>query len=212
MRIQVSIADDHPLIIVGIEKLLQQEETISIQGSFSDGTSLLEGLKYQQPDVLLLDIYMPGMNGYELAAVFSKKYPGMRILALTNNEDLESIRYMMSQGASGYILKTAAATTLINAIKTVHAEGRYIDPVLQDRLLQFSLNNREGTGNVQKLTRREKEILQLIASNYTSQEIANKLFLSKRTVDNHRFSLLTKLDVKNAPALIRKAMDLDLIK
>lgn len=210
MRIQVSIADDHPLIIVGIEKLLQQEEKISTQATFSDGSSLLEGLKEQQPDVLLLDIYMPGMNGYELAGILSKTYPAMRILALTNNEDVDSVKHMMSRGAAGYILKTAAASTLINAIKIVFAEGRYIDPSMNERLIQYSLMQKQEPAL--KLTRREKEILQLIASNYTSQEIADKLFLSKRTVDNHRFSLLTKLDVKNAPALIRKAMELDLLK
>lgn len=211
MRIQVSIADDHPLIIVGIEKLLQQEEKISIQGTFSDGQKLLEGLQQQQPDVLLLDIYMPGMNGYELAATLSRMYPKMRILALTNNEDVDSVKHMLSQGASGYILKTAAAATLIGAIKIIFTEGRYLDPVMNERLLQFSISGQQDSGML-KLTRREKEILQLIASNYTSREIADKLFLSKRTVDNHRFSLLTKLEVKNAPALIRKAMDLDLIR
>jgi DNA-binding NarL/FixJ family response regulator len=211
MRIQVSIADDHPLIIVGIEKLLQQEEKISIQRTFSDGSSLLEGLTQQQPDVLLLDIYMPDINGYELAGIISKTYPQVRIMALTNNEDIDSVKQMLNRGASGYILKTAAGATLINAIKTLHAEGRYLDPAMNERLLQFSLAGKQETETL-KLTRRELEILQMIASNYTSREIADKLFLSKRTVDNHRFSLLTKLDVKNAPALIRKAIELNLIK
>jgi DNA-binding NarL/FixJ family response regulator len=212
MRIQVSIADDHPLIIVGIEKLLQQEEKISIQGTFSNGSTLLEGLKHQQPDVLLLDIYMPDINGYELAGIISKTYPQVRIMALTNSEDIDSVKQMLNRGATGYILKTAAGATLINAIKTLHAEGRYLDPAMNERLLQFSLGGGRQDAEPLKLTRRELEILQLIASNYTSREIADKLFLSKRTVDNHRFSLLAKLDVKNAPALIRKAIELNLIK
>jgi DNA-binding NarL/FixJ family response regulator len=210
MSIKVFIADDHPLILQGIEQLLSRNgDEIELLGSFEDGASLLQQLPWQQPDVILLDIQMPGRDGYNLCKFISDNYPDVPILALTNNEHIESVRHIISLGARGYLLKTSPPSMLIEAIKTVSRNQEFIDPALHTRLVNFSL--RSNMPVAIKLTRREKEILQLMATNHTSKDIAEKLFLSKRTVDNHRFNLLAKLDVKNAPALVKKAIELGLL-
>jgi DNA-binding NarL/FixJ family response regulator len=116
----------------------------------------------------------------------------------------------MNYGAAGYVLKTSGADVILNAIRSVMRQQTYIDPTLKEKLVHETLQPQEQV-NIPQLTRREKEILELIASNFSSQEIADQLFLSKRTIDNHRINLLTKLDVKNSATLIKKALQLGLI-
>ncbi|XZF16543.1 response regulator [Chitinophagaceae bacterium MMS25-I14] len=212
MSISVFIADDHPIVLYGLEQLIRNiDPGIELAGCFGSGTKLLHELQHRHPDVLLLDINMPDIDGFVLTRQISGHYPATKIIALTNSEDIESVRYIISQGAHGYVLKTSDHKVILQAIRTAYQGKQFIDPALHERLMYYSLEE-ENTGSLPvKLTRREKEILELIASNYTSQEIADKIFVSKRTVDNHRFNLLTKLDVKNAPALIKKAMELNLL-
>lgn len=210
MKINIAIADDHPLIINGLTQILRNCGDMNIVSAYSSGHELLQGLATVKPEVLLLDLHMPNGSGEEVAPIIRKQYPSVKIIALTNQDNTYYIKTMMSYGASGYLLKSSIADIIIHAIRVVHNGEIFIDPLLKEKLVQESLLEKDKPARPQ-LTRREKEVLELIASNFNSQEIADRLYLSKRTIDNHRLSLLMKLDVKNSAALIKKAMQLGLI-
>lgn len=211
MSIQISIVDDHPLIINGIRNMFRQHSIIHILSHYNSGAALLEGLKLVQPDILLLDIHLPDISGESLARTVTKEYPDIKIIALTNLDNVYYIQSMFRAGVKGYVLKTAPEETIIDAILTVRVDKQFLEARLQEEVLQASLSEGRQSGNKLLLTRREKEVLQMIADNLTSKEIAEKLFLSKRTVDHHRNNLLVKLSVKNTVALLAKAWKLDLI-
>jgi DNA-binding NarL/FixJ family response regulator len=207
MSIKITIIDDHPLLIKGLQSMLGHHSDIEIIGAYQESTSLLRALQTDQPDVLLLDIQMQGQMGDELAPELHRLYPEVMILVLTNLEHRYYIRSMLQHGVKGYVLKSSDEQVLLEAIKTVARGKEYFDPVIRKQVLQEQKNN----SFFPSLTRREKEILKMLTSNYSSQEIADHLCLSKRTVENHRTHLLQKLDVKNSASLIHKAMELGLI-
>lgn len=211
MNIKIAIADDHPLVINGLTHILANSTDMTITGSYQNGAELLEGIKVVQPDVLLLDIQMPGQTGDELAEIIAELYPSVKMLALTNLDNVFYIKNMLKKGVQGYILKTARENILLDAIRTVYNGEQYLEPVLKEKLLQDTIHSKQQRSTAPVLSRREKEILQYIASNLTSQQIADKLFISKRTVDNHRLSLLMKMDVKNVAALVKKAIQTGMI-
>jgi len=211
MKITISIADDHPLIINGLKNLIARYPEIVVLGTYPNGRQLIEGLSNNTPDVLLLDIHMPIQAGDEAAKVIAAKYPSVSIIALTNLDNIYYIKSMLQHGVLGYILKSSSEDNLINAIRKVSKGEQFLDPLIKERLQQDKKSIRRQTARGTLLTRREKEILQLIGANYTSQEIADKLFVSKRTIDSHRLNLLFKLEVKNTAALLVKAIQLGLL-
>ncbi|XZF16156.1 response regulator [Chitinophagaceae bacterium MMS25-I14] len=211
MPINVFIADDHPIVIIGFKKVLEFHHEINVAGTFTSGKALLKELETNRPDVLILDLQMPEMNGYDLTGIIAQQYPSVKILILTNVDNISSIRRTIAAGASGYALKTIGEDMLVQAIISVCNDQKFIDPDLQASLMQYALGDKNVINVPTAITRREKEILQLVAQNLSSQEIANQLHLSKRTVDNHRQNLLLKLEAKNSLHLITKAMDLGLI-
>lgn len=210
-KIRIAIADDHPLILSGLKNVLSFTEDIEVSGTYTDGTALLDSFREGLPDVMVLDIHMAAQPGDELARNILKLYPGARILMLTNEDNVYYIRNLLQQGVLGYVLKTSPDEILVEAIRTVHAGLQFLEPPLKEKVLQHTLSTRQQRTQGPALTRREKEVLQLIASNFSSQEIADQLFISKRTVDNHRIGLLMKLGVKNSASLIKKAMDQGLL-
>lgn len=201
--IRLAIADDHPMIVNGIKNMLHYYRHIEIIATFSNGKELLQGLLTQQPDILLLDIQLPDISGNELARLIVRDYPSVRILVVTSMDSTFHIKDMMKAGCRGYLLKTADKDILIEAIAEVYAGGTYLQASLKEQLLKEVLNKKNTT--VTTLTRREKEILNLIAKELTSPEIALLLSISQRTVENHRFSLMQKLQAKNTVSLIRIA-------
>ncbi len=211
-QIEVAITDDHPMVLAGLSQLLDSCDNIAVQATYTSGGELLEGLKQRRPDVLLLDVLLPDHSGEELARVVSADYPDVRILVITSVDTNFHIRRMLQQGCMGYLLKNADRDMLLDAINAVYAGRQYITASLKEQLLQDVLQTRKGAHAQVMLTRREKEILQLIAREYTSPEIADKLFLSLRTVENHRKHLLAKFDVKNMIGLVRKALDMGLVE
>lgn len=206
--IRIAIVDDHPLLIKGLRSMLQHCNDIEITGTYNSGRELLLGLKSIQPDVLLLDIQMQGQMGDELALLLYKEYPNMMVLVLTNMEHDYYIKTMLEYGIKGYVLKSSDEAILLEAVRTVSKGQEYYDPVIRKQVAKAQY----GITQTPTLTRREKEILTLIASDLNSSDIAGRLFLSKRTVDNHRANLLLKLDVKNTANLIKKALNIGLIK
>lgn len=212
MTIKVAIADDHPLILHGMRMLLSTHPDMCITGTYRNSRDLLEGIAQTQPDILLLDIHMPGKNGIELAGIITQDYPGTGIIALTNLDNSFYIKSMLNQGVLGYILKNSEEIVLMEAIHTVYNGTPYLEPSLRDRAWHDMVKAKTRPPEQHSLTRREKEILRLIASEHTSQEIADKLCVSHRTVDAHRTNLLLKLGVKNMVGLVKAAIQMGLVE
>jgi len=212
--ITVDIADDHQMIIGGLRDMIKGFNDISIGHTYNSGMALLQGLQQHQPDVLLLDIQMPDVCGDELAALISKSYPGIRILTVTGYNTADYALLMMEKGASGYLLKNTDEHKLRLAIETVYKGGKYIEPSIQDKIKDatYGTNRTVHQGRKPTLTKREKNILNLMLEEYTSQQIADKLGISLRTVEYHRSSLIQKLDTKNVIGMIKKAFQLGLVK
>lgn len=205
--INVAIVDDQVIILNGLQKILAEADHINVSALYNNGDQLLEGLETSQPDVLLLDIQMPGKSGIELAAIISKKYPAVKMIALTNVDVLTQMKQMLQKGCLGYLLKDVSPEILVSAIETVHSGQQFLNENLKKQLL----NSLSGQDDKQLITRREKEILKLILEENTNQDIANKLFLSLRTVENHRNNLLQKLNVKNTAGLVKIALQEGLV-
>lgn len=210
--IKIAIVDDHPLIVNGLQNMLRFIPDIEILGAYTTGKALLDGFTKSLPDVLLIDIQMPEKTGAELAKIIKQKYPSVRMIALTNLDNNFYVKSMVRSGVSGYVLKSAEQDILLNAIRTIHDGGEYFEPGMKETILQDIAKSRKTTGASAPLTRREKEILILIANECTTPEIAAKLFLSINTVETHRVNLLLKLDAKNTAGLVKKAMQMGLVE
>jgi DNA-binding NarL/FixJ family response regulator len=205
MTIKVSIADDHPVVIDGLQRIFATQAHIHLLGCYPNGAALLDGLKEQQPDVLLLDIQMPGIPGDMLMPEL-KKFGDMRIIVLTNFDSALYASNMLKRGAHGYVLKTATHDKLLSAIEKVHAGAIYIDDEMQEKIRKMNLQQKRAEFSISTLTPREKEILQLIVEGSSAPEIAEKLFLSLGTVKNYRSNIMLKLDADNTASLVRKAL------
>lgn len=210
MNIRIAITDDHLMVINGLQKMLEGSP-VDIIATYANGHELLQGLEQAQPDVLLLDIQMPGLSGEKLMPELLERYPSLRVLVITGFEDAYYMKNMFQLGALGYILKSSDKQTVLDAIKVVYNYEQYIDPTIRE---QSTGAIRTTMPHIRKihLTAREQEVLQMTAEGYSHSEIAEKLLLSKRTIENYRMSLLLKLDVKNVAMLIKKAIALRLIK
>jgi DNA-binding NarL/FixJ family response regulator len=206
MSIYVSIADDHPMIIDGLQNILPNYPDIVLKGSYKNGNALLEGLELFLPDVLLLDIQMPDITGDELAPLLLKRYPELKILVLTNFDSALYANNMFKRGAHGYLLKTAENATLIEAIKTVYEGKQYLQDNMKEKIRQMSIRDKNASFSKSTLTPRELEILQLIVNGFSAPQIAEQCFLSQRTVVNYRTSIMLKLDVNNTAMLVKKAL------
>lgn len=204
MAIKVFIVDDHYMVIEGIRSLLQNEKDIEWSGHATNAASCLAFLQHNRPDIVLMDINLPDKNGIELCKEVKEKYPSIFIIGLSTFNQQSFIQKMMDSGASGYVLKNATQEELMEALKTVLKGKTYLSD--------------EATHTLQKneehkivLTRREKEVLEMIAEGFTNSEVAAKLFISTATVDTHRKNLLAKFDARNIASLIKTAMQLQLI-
>lgn len=198
--IKLFIVDDHYMVIEGVHSMMQHERDIEWMGHATNADSCLYFLKNHQPDVILMDISMPGKTGIELCKEVVEQYPGIGILALSTFNQTSYITKMMQNGALGYVLKNASKEELMQAIEAV-AKGK--------QFLSF-----EAAGMMRKneqkdvlLTRREKEVLELLSDGLTNGEIAEKLFVSITTIISHRKNILEKFDVNNTAVLIKKAFE-----
>jgi len=205
MTAKIFITDDHYMVVEGIRSLLQNEPAIEWMGHAMNAASCLAYLVQHQPDVLLLDINLPDKSGIELCREIKSKYPSIHIIGLSSFNQQSYIEKMMHEGASGYVLKNATREEIVEAITSV-MEGRTF---LSHEAATVIANGEDS--KIPVLTRREKEVLGLIAQGLTNSVIAEKLFISVTTVDTHRKNLLAKFEVKNTAALIRLAAQLHFI-
>lgn len=204
--IKLFIVDDHQMIIEGIHTLLQSEADIEWMGSTKLPDELMSFLSNTQPDVLLMDINLPQKSGLDLCKEVKEKYPAINIIGLSTIDQASVIRKMQENGASGYLLKDASKQEIIKAIHEVNNGKQNVNFSVAEILKKKIPNDQ-----LPALTRREKEILDLISEGLTNQEIANKLFLNITTIDSHRKNMLTKFNAKNTAALIKIAMTNNLI-
>ena len=199
MKAGIFIVDDHYMVIEGIRSLLQNESNIEWMGHATNAVSCLSFLKLHEPDVILMDVNLPDMSGIDLCKEVKQLHPSMFVLGLSTFNQQAVIQDMMESGASGYVLKNATKEELLEAISTVLKGKKYFS-------FETALALRESKQKQPLITRREKEVLQLIAEGLTNGEISEKLFISVPTVNTHRKSLLEKFEVKNTAALIGKAI------
>ncbi len=211
MSIKIAIADDHSLITEGVSNMLRHNSEIELIATYINGAGLLKGIEKIEPDVLLLDFSMPDMQGDELTDIISKRYPRIRILILTSADNIFHIRNMLEYPIAGYLLKHLNREVLTRAIKTAYEGGTYFDETVARMIEEDRRKRRRQAETGTMLTRREQEILQLLANNHTNKEIATLLHISARTVEHHRKSILEKLEVKQTSALVRKALEWGII-
>ncbi len=198
MQTKVFIVDDHYMVIEGIRSLLQHEKSVELIGHAMTSESCIAFLKLQQPDVILMDINLPDKNGIELCREVKEKYPNIFILGLSTFNQQSFIQKMMNNGASGYVLKNASGKELLEAIHSV-SKGK----IFMSFEVEQVLKTKPASEIV--ITRRELEVLMLIAEGMTNNEIARKLFISFTTVDTHRKNLLEKFSAKNTAELVKLA-------
>jgi DNA-binding NarL/FixJ family response regulator len=206
--ITVLIADDHKVFRDGIISILEDVEDIDVIAEANDGREVMAKLKEIQPEVILMDITMGDANGIDTSKLVKNEYPDIKILVLSMHSESGYIVKMLEAGASGYLLKDAGKEEMIRAIRTVAEGNTYYSKKVSSAIVEHLTNpnkaQKEKAGI--PLTKREIEVLQLIAEEYSNPEIADKLFISIRTVDTHRRNLLEKLGAKNTAGLVKFAM------
>lgn len=210
--IKIIIADDHQILLDGIRAILEQDSELEVVGTAANGLQVLELLKKETADVLLLDLMMPIMDGLETTMHVKKEYPEVNILVLTTNDEGSIITSIFKRGATGYLLKNASQDILIQGIKDAAIGKKVLSPHLTAKMIEsLSEPNKPKAGDIPRITKRELEVIKLIAEEYTTQEIADALYVSTNTVATHKRNLFVKMDVKNSVGMIKKASDWGLL-
>lgn len=208
MATKIFIVDDHPMVVEGLNSLLNQLENLEVAGSVSNAFDAIPFLKKNPIDVILLDINLPDISGIDLCKKIHKEFPQIRIIGISTFSERSYISRMIENGASGYLIKSASKEEIAEAIDTVLNDKMYLSVSMEHIAKPLSILS---SGPIPALTKREKEILQLISEGLTNNQIAEKLFISPLTVDSHRKNLLTKLNANNTASLVRVAIENGLI-
>jgi len=208
-KIRVLLADDHTILRAGLRMMIDAQPDIEVIGEASDGRQALIETQRLQPDVVLMDITMPEMNGIEATRQIKRAGDTPRVLILTMHENAEYLFQVLRAGASGYILKEAASAELISAIRIVNSGRFYMSPSAQSMMVGDYLQrvrSGEERDSYSALTEREREILKLVAEGHTNNQIAERLFISPKTVDTHRTHIMDKLNLHSRAELVKYAM------
>ncbi|MBX2954514.1 MAG: response regulator transcription factor [Cyclobacteriaceae bacterium] len=205
-RIDVCIVDDHAMVRLGIIRLLSLSSRIGTIYEAGDGLQLLELLKDKTPDVILLDLQMPGMSGKEVCQVLAKDFPAIKIIILTMNDGLEMVEYLIQQGAHGFISKSSSTDDLEQGIIAVIDKGFYYNDLVYRALQRTRATGSSNKNALSLLSNREIEIIRLICDELTMKEIAKKLNISEKTVQNHRFNIMEKLGIHNTAGIVKYAI------
>ena len=213
-QIRILLADDHTILRDGIRALLADEPNMILVGEAEDGRSAVKLACELRPDVVIMDIAMPLLNGLEATRQIKRELPGTEVLILSMHDNEEYIRQVLAAGAMGYILKDAAARELINAIKTVQRGEAVLSTAITRLVIEDYLRwgDVQPADNSSNLTPREREVLQLIAEGYTNKQIAEILNLSIKTIQTHRANLMNKLDLHDRGELIKYAIQKKIIE
>jgi len=206
----VLLADDHPIFLAGLRSLIQTADDLELIGEASTGLAALKLISERRPDVAVVDVSMPGLNGIALSRRVTAEYPSVRIVLLTLHEDRTYVDLALQAGARGYVLKGSAAEALVHAIRAVLTGGLYVDPALIsvafDRsLVQIDRPGIKSIAGLPELTGRETEVLKLAARGFTNKEIARKLNVSMKSVETYKARGAGKLDLKTRADIVRYA-------
>ncbi len=214
-KIRVLIADDHALVREGVRMILALHEDIEVVGEAANGSEAIEQVDKLSPDVVLMDIAMPGLGGLEAMLEIRQLKPETRVLVLTQYDNTEYIYRFLKSGAAGYVLKKAAGNDLVAAIRAVYQGKSFVDPSIADKVIKGFLERpdvKEDEIVYESLSDREKQVLKLIAEGYTAQQIADILHLSIKTIMTHRTNLMDKLGFHNRAELIKYAIRKGLVR
>jgi DNA-binding NarL/FixJ family response regulator len=206
--IQIVLADDHQVVLEGFKVLLGGEADFRVVGEATDGLGVAPLVDKLQPDVLVVDLMMPGLGGLDVVRQIHARHPGVRIAVLSMHANEAYVVEALKNGASAYVLKQAPARALVEAIRAIAAGGRYLSPPLSDeKIAEYERRTRAATVDLyDTLSTREREVLQLAAQGLTNAEIGERLTIGKRTVETHRANLIRKLDLKSQADLVRFAV------
>ena len=212
-KIRVIVADDHHILLDGLKVLLQKQKDIEVLGVFRNGGELLNALPDLDPQVAIVDINMPEMDGHTLTKQIKALYPSIHVIVLSMYDDSGHIMDMLEAGASGYLLKNVTDKELTDAIRAVMEGKMYFSSEVSEKIatLAVTQQKRDEQPSLPKLTERELEILRLISAEYSNAEIANQLFISERTVETHRKNMLRKTNNKTIVGLLKYAMEHQII-
>jgi DNA-binding NarL/FixJ family response regulator len=209
----IVVADDHKIVREGLVRLLQEREDFTVVGEASDGEEAVQMVLDKQPDVVIMDIWMPRLSGIDATRRIGKRGCDSKILVLSMHESRTYVEEVLRAGASGYIVKNSASTDLIQAIDAVRGGASYLSPAITQQVVDAIARPGDASPTgVAMLTDREREVLQLIAEGLSSKEIANMLGVSLKTVDSHRSNLMEKLDIHKVSGLVRFAIRAGLVE
>ena len=206
-KIRVTLSDDHPIMLTGLRNLIEAESDLEFAGSATNGTAALKLIRDEKPDIAVLDISMPELNGLAVARHLTKELPSVKLMLLTLHEDRSYLKQALDAGVSGYVLKRSAAESLIPAIRAVMVGGLYVDPAMAFRMFENAPapDGRLDTRSLLDLTGREAEVLKLSALGYTSKEISRQMAISAKSVETYKSRGMEKLDLSGRAELVRYA-------
>ncbi len=206
-KIRVALADDHPVVLAGVRALLQEAPEIELVGEATNGAAALQLICDKLPDVAVIDISMPDLNGIDLAKRVASSCPEVKMLALTVHEDRAYVQPLLHAGARGYLLKRSAAEDLVRAIRAVAAGGIYLDPAVADRALSTGVRGtKAGSGqsaSLEALSQRESDVLRLTAQGYSNKEVAAQLEVSVKTIETYKARAAEKLGLRTRADIVR---------
>jgi two-component system response regulator NreC len=214
-KIQVLLADDHAVLRTGLKLLLSAQPDIEVVGEAADGGEAMAKARALRPDVVLMDLTMPGIGGLEATGRIKDESPGIKVLVLTMHDDPSYLRQLLKAGASGYVVKKSADVDLLSAIRAAHRGEVFLDSSLAGGLVDEVIRPagpRRPRDAYETLSDREREVLKWVARGHTNQEIAEKLFLSVKTIETYRARLVEKLGLRGRAALVRFAMERGLLQ
>jgi DNA-binding NarL/FixJ family response regulator len=210
-KIRILIADDHDVVRSGLKMLFRSTTGFAVVAEATNGNDAIALIAKHQPDIAVLDISMPKLNGIETTKIIKKDYPDTKVLILTIHENEEYVYQMVSAGANGYVLKDAGKKELFAAVRAIAAGERFFSPGISKLMIEQFIKRAQQhvpvTSTKPLLTHRETEVLRFIAEGLTNPKIAEKLFLSVRTVDTHRMNIMQKLDIHDTAGLVRYAIE-----
>jgi DNA-binding NarL/FixJ family response regulator len=202
-QVRVALVDDHPVVLAGIKALLQAAPEITLVGEATSGEAALRLIAEAAPDVAVIDVSLPDLNGLDLARRLAESCPGAKLLALTVHEDRAYVQPLLQAGARGYLLKRSAAEDLVRAIRAVAAGGVYLDPAVADKALPDLGRDGAGAADAEPLSQREQDVLRLTAQGFTNKEIAARLDVSVKTVETYKARGSEKLGLRTRAEIVR---------
>lgn len=211
MKIKVLIVDDHQLFREGLANLLSESDDIEIAGQAEDGEDAIERVQSLHPDVVLMDIAMPVINGIEATQIIREEFPEVNVIAISMHSDRQYIKPMLAAGALGYLFKNCSYNQLIDAIKQVYKGHKYLSEEITNNIISDYIDGKNDDDPLKDLSNREKEVLTLFAQGYSTRIIADRLFVSVKTISTHKQNIFEKLNFKSDADLIKFAIKANII-